>query len=61
MDPDTTSWTHYWQYCELVRHMRDKYVPQARIDMVENWLWFVGTGECWHHRAIRRNLQYPTP
>jgi len=56
---NTKSWQHYWDYCDLVWRLRSKYVPGARIDMVEHWLWLVGSGVCWHHYAIRRNRKYP--
>ena len=32
----------YWVYCDLVRTIRNQYVPEARIDMVEHWLWLHG-------------------
>lgn len=57
----TKKWDHYWAYCDLVRRMRDLYVPDARIDMVEAWLWLVGGGVSWQHDAIRRNGKYPLP
>jgi len=57
----TVDWTHYRDYCELVRRMRDMYVPDARIDQVEHWLWITGGGGAWHHNAIRRNQRYPLP
>lgn len=57
----TRSWAEYWVYCDLVRMIRNRYVPNARIDMVEDWLWLIGGGWCWHRAAIRRNRKYPLP
>jgi hypothetical protein len=57
----TKDWRHYWEYCDLVRRLRNHYVSDARIDMVEHWLWLLGGGWCWHHAAIRRNGKYPVP
>lgn len=57
----TRLWDEYWGYCELIRTIRNKYVPDARIDLVEYWLWLHGGGFCWHRSAIRRNNSYPLP
>jgi len=57
----TRNWAEYWVYCDLVRMIRNRNVPDARIDMVEHWLWLLGGRWCWHHDAIRRNSVYPIP
>jgi hypothetical protein len=57
----TRSWDEYWSYCELLWTIRNKYLPDSRIDLVEYWLWLHGGGYCWHRSAIRRNASYPLP
>jgi hypothetical protein len=57
----TRDWEVYKGYCDLLRRIRDTYVPDARIDAVELWLWLTGGGWCWHRAAIRRNGRYPLP
>jgi hypothetical protein len=57
----TRNWAEYWFYCDLVRMIRNRYVPKARIDMVEHWLWLLGGRWCWHHDAIRRYGVCPIP
>jgi hypothetical protein len=57
----TRDWSKYFAYCELVKDLRDQYVPGHRIDLVEHWLWLHGGGWCWHREAVRRNLTYPLP
>jgi hypothetical protein len=57
----TEDWDDYSQYCQVVRQIRDIYVPGYRADMVEHWLWGVGRRWPWHHHAVRRNHLYPLP
>ena len=57
----TNRWDHYWAYCEQLRQIRNKYVPDARVDLVEFCLWLHGGGYCWHRAAIQRNRAYPLP
>lgn len=54
LSSQTTQFSVYQSYLDMVTALRDRYVPDARRDMVEDWLWWVGGWDGWHLQAMWR-------